>query len=401
MLGYMSRDFGIKLAACACLIALLTGGSIFAFAYLAKKDAVTLLEIPGGSQDTPLEPELKTEEAATGYNNIWDMVFVNNNTLVFNERGGKLHGLNTDSKEKWEIAKLPNVRIEGEGGLLGLARDNEFATNRYMYACYNATGSKTVVKVTRFKLSDDAKSASDYTDIISDIQSQAGRHSGCRMTMDTDSVLWIGTGDSALASAPQDPTSLAGKVLRVDRNGASVSGNAVEPFDTRIYNYGHRNIQGIVLLQKPLKNGAIGLTSEHGTDKQDEINWLLPGNFGWDPKTTRNTYNESAPMTDKQKYPDALSAVWNSGETTVAVSGITFLTSPRWKLWAGWLAVATLKGEHVRLLQINGNGSVVNDKKILTNFGRLRAIIEAPNGDVFIATDNGKGTDKIVRVIPQ
>jgi glucose/arabinose dehydrogenase len=106
-------------------------------------------------------------------------------------------------------------------------------------------------------------------------------------------------------------------------------------------------------------------------------------------------------MTDKQKYPDALSAVWNSGETTVAVSGITFLTSSRWKLWAGWLAVATLKGEHVRLLQINGNGSVVNDKKILTNFGRLRAIIEAPNGDVFIATDNGKGTDKIVRVIPQ
>ena len=401
MLGYMSKDFGIKLAACACLIALLTGGSIFAFAYVAKKDAVTLLEAPGGSQDTPLEPELKTEETVTGYNNIWDMVFVNNNTLVFNERGGKLHGLNTDSKEKWEIAKLPNVRIEGEGGLLGLARDNEFATNRYMYACYNATGTKTVVKVTRFKLSDDAKSASDYTDIISDIQSQAGRHSGCRMTMDTDSVLWIGTGDSALASAPQDPTSLAGKVLRVDRNGAAVSGNAAEPFDTRIYNYGHRNIQGIVLLQKPLKNGAIGLTSEHGTDKQDEINWLLPGNFGWDPKTTRNNYNESAPMTDKQKYPDALSAVWNSGETTVAVSGITFLTSPRWKLWAGWLAVATLKGEHVRLLQINGNGSVVNDKKILTNFGRLRAIIEAPNGDAFIATDNGKGTDKIVRIIPQ
>lgn len=361
----------------------------------------TKLEAPGGVIEPLSEPTLKTEDLTAGYSNIWDMVFVDQQVMIFNERSGQLYGVSTETKEKWQVATVPNVRAEGEGGLLGITRDNEFTTNRYMYACYNANSSKRAVKMTRFKLAEDNKSASEFTDIVSDIQSQGGRHSGCRMAMDAKNNLWIGTGDSALSSAPQDPKSLAGKVLRVDRNGKAVTGNLSAPFDTRIYNFGHRNIQGIVLLNAPLENGAIGLTSEHGTDKQDEVNWLLPGNFGWDPKTTKNTYNETAAMTDKQKYPDAISAVWNSGESTVAVSGMTLLTSERWKLWGGWLAMATLKGEHVRMLQINGDGSVVNDKKILSNFGRIRTVVEAPNGDMFLATDNGKGDDKIVRVIPE
>lgn len=357
------------------------------------------LAVPGGKLEELREPRLKTEDLTTGFSNIWDMVFLDNETILFNERSGNLRAINTSNKEAWQVGTVPNVRAEGEGGLLGLAMDTEFATNRYLYACYNASGSKRAVKVTRFKLAEDKKSASGFTDIITDIQSQGGRHSGCRLAMDRTGVLWVGTGDSAIGTAPMDKRSLAGKILRVDRDGKAVSGNAGNGFDARIYNYGHRNIQGLVLLRTPLDNGAIGLTSEHGPDVQDEINWLKPGNFGWDP--VPGTYNESVPMTDKKKYPDAIDAVWNSGTSTIATSGITVLTSERWSLWRGWLAVAALRGQQVRLLQISNEGTVASEKKILDTFGRVRTVVEAPGGDLYLATDNGGGNDKIVRVIPE
>ncbi len=360
------------------------------------------LELPGGgSVESAHEPSLKTEELVTGLSNIWDMVFVDNKTMIFNERSGDLRAVNIETKEDWLIVTVPNVRAEGEGGLLGLAADSQFATNRYLYACYNADGNRRAVRVTRFKIGEDNKSASEFTDIITDIQSQGGRHSGCRMQMDANGNLWIGTGDSAIGSAPQDPKSLAGKVLRVTRDGKGVEGNMAAPYDNRIYNIGHRNIQGIVLMKTPLSNGAVGLTAEHGPDNQDEINWLMPGNFGWDPEGTRGVYDESVPMTNKEKFPDAIESVWNTGNSTAAISGMTFLTGTRWSAWRGWLAVATLKGQHVRLLQINGDGSVKADKKVLTNFGRIRTAVEGPAGDLFIATDNGNNTDKIIRVIPE
>lgn len=377
---------------------LLAGGIAAGFILLGKRG-----EKPGqaaSSQTAALhEPALKTEDITDGLSHVWDMVFVDDDIMVFDERSGNLRGADVSTKSDWQIATVPNVRAEGEGGLLGLARDNEFAANRYMYACYNAAGSKRAVKVTRFKLAADYKTASEFTDIINDIQSQGGRHSGCRMVMDQHGVLWIGTGDSAIGTAAQDKRSLAGKLLRVTRDGKAAEGNAGAGFDARIFNYGHRNIQGLVLLHTKLANGAIGLSSEHGPDKQDEVNWVMPGNFGWDP--VGSAYNESVPMTDKAKYPDAIDAVWNSGSSTVAVSGMTFLTNSRWSQYQGWLAMATLKGQHVRLLQINGDGSVVNDKKVLEDFGRIRTVVEGPNGDLYLATDNGSGQDKIIRVIPE
>lgn len=348
------------------------------------------------------EPKLKTETLLEDLSNPWDLEFVSTDTVIFDERGGQIAGLSLTTKERWNILKPQQLRAEGEGGLMGLAIDRDFIDNRYAYVCYNAiAGTKRTVRVARFTLSEDFKSASDFKDIISDIQSQGGRHSGCRLVMDDEEVLWVTTGDSALRTAAQDQKSLAGKILRVDREGKGVSGNLSAPFDTRIYSYGHRNIQGIVLLASPLSNGAIGLTTEHGPDKQDEINWLKPGNFGWDPAGKNAGYDESVAMTDTSKYPDAIPAVWNSGDSTIAVSGMTFLTHSNWRLWQGWTAVAALKGRHVLVMQIKGDGTIGSEKEILNDFGRIRTVLEGPDGNLYLTTDNGNGQDKIIRVIPE
>jgi glucose/arabinose dehydrogenase len=370
--------------------------------YLRAQDRAELvLDTPTTQLELPLTaPQFSSEQLVTGYSHVWDMVFVNDTTILFDERSGQLHTYDLKSNEAKNIGVVPNVRAEGEGGLLGLALDKDFGTNRYVYACYNHNGPFRTVRVTRFKLSR-SNEPSGYTDIISDIESKAGRHSGCRMAMDSSGHLWIGTGDSAIGNAPQNASSLAGKVLRVDRNGKGVEGNAKPPFDDRIYNFGHRNIQGLVLFEQPNPNGAVGLTAEHGPDKQDEINWIVPGNFGWDPDGGGSVYDESVGMTDTNRYSDAVPVVWNSGDQTIAVAGLALLTHERWQAWKGWAAMAVLKGKHLRLLDIKDDGTVETELEILKEFGRLRAVRQAPNGDLYVTTDNGNSKDGIIRVSPK
>ena len=98
----------------------------------------------------------------------------------------------------------------------------------------------------------------------------------------------MGTGDAAQGSNPQDDSSLGGKVLRIDRDGAPALGN---PGGYRWFSKGHRNVQGIAFRS----SDDLGVSAEHGPSVDDEINLLVAGNFGWDPVPG---YTESVPMTD-------------------------------------------------------------------------------------------------------
>ena len=118
--------------------------------------------------------------------------------------------------------------------------------------------------------------------------------------------LWIATGDAQTGTVPQDLTSLGGKVLRVSAaTGESARGNPIA--SSRIYTYGHRNVQG--LARRPGTNQMWSV--EHGPTEDDEINLLAAGrNYGWDPVPG---YNQSVAMTDLVKFPGAVEARWSSG----------------------------------------------------------------------------------------
>jgi glucose/arabinose dehydrogenase len=214
--------------------------------------------------------------------------------------------------------------------------------------------------------------------------------------MDSDSNLWITTGDAADEDNPQDPDSLGGKILRVNRNGEGVDGNMEEPFDPRIFSYGHRNSQGIELidgLKDPeFEKEVFGLTSEHGPDVDDEINLLAKGNFGWDPDPG---YNENVPMTDTEKYPEAVKAVWNSGSETVATSGIEYVQGEEWGEWENSLLLATLKDSYIQRFEVEETGDVTPQEKIVTGYGRIRQIYQGSSGMLYFTTDNSNGNDII------
>lgn len=110
-------------------------------------------------------------------------------------------------------------------------------------------------------------------------------------------------------------------MLRVTRDGAAPVGNLGAPFDPRVYNYGHRNIQGLIF-----RADGVGFTTEHGPDYDDELNVILKGNDGWDPVPG---YNQYVPMTDTTKFPAAIRALKASGSPTVAPSGAAFIYGSR------------------------------------------------------------------------
>jgi glucose/arabinose dehydrogenase len=223
----------------------------------------------------------------------------------------------------------------------------------------------------------------------------SGRHSGCQIEMDSTGSLWIGTGDAASEATPQDLNNLGGKILRITRDGAGVEGNQTEG-DDRIYSFGHRNTQGLALQTSPADE-SFGFSAEHGSDRDDEINPLRPGNFGWQPG---QGYNEASPMTDTEAFPEAIKAIWSSGEPTIAVSGLTFLSGNQWKDWNGALAMGVLKDKQLRILLFADENRIAKEEtRFLNEFGRIRAVVQGPDGNLYLSTDNGSA-DQIIKVTP-
>lgn len=342
-------------------------------------------------------PDLQEEVVLDGLNYVWDVGFMPDGTMLFTEREGTISKLANGRKEV--IHTLPDVYARGEGGLLGLAVDPKFADNRYIFACY-ATDSD--IRVSRWQMSEDATSLTDQSDVVTGIPVNTnffpGRHSGCRPRFGADGYLWVGTGDAATGKNPQDPKSLGGKILRVDRDGKAAPGNIGGEFDERIYSYGHRNVQGLAMYDKP-RNGLYGFSVEHGPDRDDEINPLQSGNMGWNPVPL---YNELVAMTDSDKYPDAVRPIWQSGGSTIAPSGMTFIRGAKWRDLEGRLAVAVLKNQHVRILKLGKDNAVESEELLFTNkYGRIRSVVMGPGQNLYLTTDNGEKQDKIIKVSPR
>jgi glucose/arabinose dehydrogenase len=281
-------------------------------------------------------PSYTVTTVVSNLNHPWDVGWAGG-TMLFTERPGTISAW--VGGQKRVLAAPGDVVAIGESGMLGLAVDPQISSNRYVYTCESSNlGSVPDNRVVRWTVNAGFTGMSARQDIVTGIplNTSSGNHSGCRVRFGPDGYLWVGTGDAATGTAPQSPTSLGGKVLRVTRTGAAAPGNLGAPFDSRIYNYGHRNVQGLAFRA----SDGLGVSAEHGPDRDDELNRLVRANFGWDPVPG---YNQGVPMTDLSKFPSAVRAAKSSGTPTVAPSGATFVSGSQWGAWNGKLIVALLK----------------------------------------------------------
>lgn len=347
----------------------------------------------GGCSSTaaPVDIRLQVDDFVAGLDKPWDLAWLPNGTLLVTERPGRLN-LYLDGVDAAPFVISPeDVVARGEGGMMGLEVDPSFADNGYVYVCTTSNaGGDPDVRLIRFTLrTPDGGAVLERQDIVTGMPYSTGRHSGCRPRFGPDGFLWVGTGDAAIGANPQDDDSLGGKVLRVDREGAAAPDNAG---GFRWYSKGHRNIQGMAF-----RADGIGMSAEHGPSVDDELNLLVAGNFGWDPVPG---YNESVPMTDLGKFPDAVPAIWSSGSPTLALAGATFIEGRAWGNWDGVLAVATLKARHLHIYVVDSEGRVTGEERSIGDQGRLRTPRQGPDGLLYITNDGGGGDGKVLRVTP-
>ncbi|MBP2340767.1 glucose/arabinose dehydrogenase [Saccharothrix coeruleofusca] len=340
---------------------------------------------PGAStgSDSGSGKGLAVETVASGLTHPWEVGFLPDGRMLVTQRPGKI-SLVADGRVTDLDADLTDVVARGEGGLMGLVVQGE---NRFT-TCHNT--AQDVRLVTWELTGTTAKRVADP--LLAGLPANpSGRHSGCRLALDRDGTILAGTGDTARAAVSQDRSSLGGKVLRIDPE----SGQAT------VYTYGHRNVQGVAVRE----DGMI-FTAEHGPDVDDEVNVLREGaNYGWDPSRggTVGGYNEEVPMTDLERFPDAVRAVWSSGRPTEALSDAVFLSGERWGDLDGVLAVTALKGSKLLLFTVTPEGgvhSVAVPPELDDTFGRLRGAELGPDGALYVTTSNGTD-DKVLKLTPR
>ncbi|MFN3662192.1 PQQ-dependent sugar dehydrogenase [Yoonia sp.] len=403
--------------------------------------ATTALTAPVFAQTntTSLTPTYVLE----GLDNPWDMAFLDDGTMFFTEKclglsvmlpSGEVNNLLGMKDSEGYDTSASDLFCDGQGGMNGVALDPDFEDNRrvYVYSLSEMSDPQTN-RVMRLTVNDDFTAVADRTDIVDDIPyktdpsdhpfGDTGAHNGGRIRFNPgDGFLYVTTGDNHNAELPQSPTSMGGKVLRIDADGNAAEGNTPpDGFDPRIYTYGHRNTQGIAF--HPETNTPV--VAEHGPWHSDEITVLVNGgNGGWDPRPDMagredcpddycgyspnqmdgmNRYERAAfmPMTDLETYPDAMVPIWDNNGYSQGTSSAEFLTGEQWGDWDGALVVGlmgigfggTALGQRIDVLTLNSAGTEVLDVIEMTlpmEPGRFRSLVQGPDGNLYTALDSGE-----------
>lgn len=348
-------------------------------------------------------PTLKASVVETGLDIPWDVAVLPSGAWLITERDRKRILLRTAPGEVRVLADSPSgFWSSEETGLMSIVADPRVGKNDRFYTCTGFyAGDHPEVRVVTWRLNGARTGARRVGPLLTGIDINSGRHGGCRLRFDPQGALYVGTGDAAVGTNPQNLKSLNGKVLRLNRfTGAPWPTNPWRHAPNRhrryIYTYGHRNVQGLAY-----RPGDRMWSVEHGTDRDDEVNRLFPGaNYGWNPVPG---YDESTPMTDFSLPGRQRGARWKSGYPTIATSGAVWVRGAEWGSYRGTLAVCALKASKLVFMRFDGAQfqSISVPPAMNGTYGRLRSVVQNSSGALLVTTANGSGTDNIVRVTPR
>jgi len=345
----------------------------------------------------------------------WDIAFAPDGAVLYTERSRGL-SVRLPSGATRLLFRPADLVAQDQSGMLGLALDPNFATNRQVFVFMASNlGGSTDNRILRLTLNAELTATSGRLDILTGIAYAGGAHSGGRIRFGPDGLLYVTTGDNRAGSVPQSPTVLGGKVLRVTRDGAAAPGNNAAPgVDPRVFTLGHRNPQGLAFRPEGTATPGRAFLCEHGPGNRDEVTPLAAGgNGGWDPRPSgsparcpdgsNNSYcgYNGSNMTDTARWPTALRPAWTTGNASHGLSGCGFVEGPAWRDWNGALALALLAGRRVEVLRLSADGSSATATPILNTLNeRIRHVATGPDGALWVLTDGKTGGDEIWRLVP-
>ncbi|HEX2048755.1 MAG TPA: PQQ-dependent sugar dehydrogenase [Acidimicrobiales bacterium] len=297
--------------------------------------------------------ELQVTEVARGLQVPWALAWDPSGALWVTQRTGTLTKINGESRE------IAGVSPIGEGGLMGLEIDRQGR----MFLMYTSAQDNRIVRL---------EADGSQTVLVSGI-ARASIHDGGRLRFGPDGALYASTGDASRTALAPDPSSLNGKVLKVDPNNGGAT----------VFSRGHRNPEGLCFAP-----GGRFLSTEHGPVGNDEINVLTEGFDGGWPGTAGNGIRNYSP--------------------SVAPAGCVVYSADLIPQWRGSMLFGTLRGESLRRLTFAPDGSVSGEEVLYEDrYGRIRDVAVGPDGAVYFTTSNrdGRGSpragdDRILRIGP-
>ena len=351
------------------------------------KDSPTTPQAGGDVITTQDGARIRVETVFTGLEIPWSLNFAPDGRVFVTERPGRVRIFATSGTSELALT-VDDVYAVGEAGLLGLALDPQFAQNRFVYVYYTAAiPGGAVNRIVRYR---EVNSRLAERVVLLDNIPAGTIHDGGRLRFGPDGLLYATAGDASDGNLPQDAASLAGKILRLNRDGSSPPDNR---FSSPVYTYGHRNPQGFDWHPASGDLWAV----EHGAVGNDEVNAIRAGlNFGW-PRI------EGAATLPGMETP---ATFYNPA---IAPSGASFYRGQRIPQFANNLFVATLRGGHLLRLVVDTAGRRVTAQERLFEgtYGRLRDVIMGPDGNLYFCTNNrdGRGTqmsgdDRVLRIVP-
>ena len=340
---------------------------------------------------------LKPVTVARGLANAWALAPLPDGRMLVTERAGRLRLVDAQGRVSEPLAGLPAISVTGQCGLLDVVAHPDFARNGLIFFTFaepGEGGNSTAVGRARL----DGSRLVDVRTIFRQTPKVDSRlHCGSRIVFGRDGHLWVGLGDRfTRMQDAQDPSNHIGKVVRIDIEGKAPADN---PFVGRagsapeVWSIGHRNIQGATMHPE---TGALWAV-EHGPQGGDEVNLVQAGrNYGWPVITYGRNYVTGTRIGDEGPREGMEMPLKHWVPTSIAPSGLVFLTSDRYPGWKGSLFMGTLRGQQLVRLTVDGN-RVTGEERLLENLGeRIRDVRQGPDGWLYLLTDSNDG--RIVRL---
>jgi len=339
--------------------------------------------------------DYKLQKVVSDLNNPWGMAFLPDKSMLITEKSGQL--IHFKNANKTTISGLPTIDDNGQGGLLDIVLHPNYEQNGWLYFTYaspqgNGPGSHTALM--RAKLNGNTLQSKELL-YKATPNTTSAVHYGSRIAFDNDGYLYFSIGERGARDVnPQNINRDGGKIYRLNDDGSIPTDN---PFynsagaKKAIYSYGHRNPQG---LAKHPQTGKIW-SHEHGPKGGDEINIIAKGeNYGW-PVVSYGVNYDGTSFTDNTSAPGMTQPI-HYWVPSIAPCGMAFVNSDTYPDWKGGLLMGSLKFQYLHYCKLQGE-KVIKEKVLFEDIGRVRNVVQAPDGYVYIAVEG----DGIYRIIPE
>jgi len=333
--------------------------------------------------------DFQLQRVSQGLRIVWGMDFLDENTLIFTERSGRVGLLDVQSGKAKYLSGAAQVLAEGQGGMLDVARSPQFERDGWIYFTYSKSidglGATTLA---RARLEDN-RLVQWQELLVTDSVTTTERHYGSRIAFDDRGYLYFGIGDRGKRPTSQDLGNHAGSILRLTLDATVPPDN---PFVDRtgvkaeIWSYGHRNPQGLVWDNDNKRLWEI----EHGPRGGDEINLIEKGkNYGW-PVISYGKEYWGPIAVGEGTHRKGMEQPVKYYTPSIAPGSLLYYDGAAFPAWRGNLFAGALKLHHINRVVLDPQGRAIHEERLLEDLGeRIRALRQSPQGWIYFSTDNG------------